>query len=68
MTLLVVGIWGDKFVELQDKGHEIDKDEPTRPLAEYDCILGTTCWMMTPDHMKYLPLMLKAARERRYPK
>ena len=67
LTILCLGIWGDEFVALQDKGHMIDHNEPTRPVMEYDLVFGPYCWMLTPEHMKYLPLALTEARRRRYP-
>ena len=68
LTLLVVGIWGDEFVALQDKGHTLDHDEPTRPLTEYDAILGPRCRLMDLQHMKYLPLAETEIRRAKYSK
>ena len=52
--------------ELIAKGHEIDAgpmEAGADPWA-YDAILGPTCWRMTLQHMKYLPLTVEEIRKR----
>lgn len=61
-----------EFTELRAKGHIIAMSQDLKlanvTLDKVDLILGPTCWRMTPQLRKYLPLALAAARAQRYPK
>lgn len=70
LTLLVhPDLDGPEIVELRAKGHAIVtmEDHWDANMMNYDLILGPNCWQMTPDLLKYLPLAVRAARERKYP-
>ncbi len=49
---------------LSQQGHTLSVLEG----QEADLIVGPNCWMMTEELRKYLPLAVKAARERVYGK
>lgn len=54
-----------EFQKLVEQGHNVIINDD---VAEYDLILGPTCWLMDEKHRKYLPLALAEARKKRYPK
>lgn len=57
-------LWNTPEVEaLVLQGHDVH-EAPL--LASTDLVLGPSCWRMSRELMKYLPLSLKAARQQRY--
>ena len=60
-----------EFQDLKAQGHGVvtaqDLHLANVVLGEMDLILGPTCWRMDPQHRKYLPQAIAAARKVRYP-
>ena len=57
--------------ELDDllmQGHEITKTRFIIEGEEADIVLAPNAWSMDEAHRKYLPLAIREARKRRYPK
>ena len=76
LSILAIGLDWPELASLQAQGHDVSysprdvhpDEQAIGPPANYDVVLGPTCWRMDEAHRKYLPLVLAAARKRRYPK
>ncbi len=56
-----VSEWSE-LAELEEKGHTVHRIEDQPPV---DLYLGPTCWRLTEELRKYLPLAIKNARSRK---
>lgn len=58
----------EQITKLRDQGHEVVVIPFNVNGMPADVIFHRHAWNMHPDYMDYLPVALKAARGRRYPK
>jgi hypothetical protein len=74
LRILHIGLKWEELTALVTQGHTVDDantivfGDGRANFADYDIILGPTCWLMDDAHRKYVKDAIAEARRRRYPK